>query len=175
VPQVDRQILDDLGQLGGLARTEPLGQVGRLQLEEHRLDAVLVLPRDIGLRGGDIRQQGRLGPPRFLAAASVAQLFQPPGDLLARAEDHDRAADLDDVPVAQVPELDVFAINPGAVGALQVGQDHLVVIHLDLGVVAADTFIIQLNRVALLAADRDRRFQVGICASAVSTIENAES
>ena len=83
----------------------------------------------------------------------AAERGQPLGDLFARAEQQHRAAEADDVAVAQDAQLDVFAVDLGAVGAFQIGDDDLVLIFLDLDVKAADALVVELQRVAFFAAD----------------------
>ena len=94
------------------------------------------------------------------------------GDLVARAEQQQRAAHRDHVAVAEDPELDRLAVDLGAVGALQVGQHELLVVLLDLQVEAADALVVELDGVALLAADGDRRGQVLERASPIGPVQN---
>ena len=50
-----------------------------------------------------------------------------------------------------MPELDILAVDLGAVGALQIGEHDLVLIGLDLDVKATDALVVELDRVAFLA------------------------
>lgn len=101
----------------------------------------------------------RLVPGRHLGDPAV--------DVAVRPDEEQRTSDGDHVAVANDPHLDVFAVDLRAVGALQVGGNDLVVVFLELEVVTADPLVVELDRVALLAADRHRRGQVGEHTAAV--------
>src|SRR5207249_659728 len=66
------------------------------------------------------------------------------------------------------------AVHPGAVGAVEVGQDDVAVLGLDLGVVAADPLVVEPQDVPLLAADRNRHRHVPVHAPLVDAFENEE-
>ena len=60
----------------------------------------------------------------------------------------------------RIPEdadLDVFPVDFCAVGAFQICQDELFVIFLDLNVITADPFVVQLDRISFLSSDRNGR------------------
>ena len=110
------------------------------------------------------RQRLRIDPLRQLLGhqiaslgdAVAAQLFQPVRDLIARAEQQHRSPQRNHVAEPQDAQLRVFAVDAGAVGALQVGEHQLALVFLDLEVEAADPLVVELDRVAFLAADGDR-------------------
>jgi hypothetical protein len=79
----------------------------------------------------------------------------------------------DDVAVPQDAELDILAVDLGAVRAFQVGQHDLVLVFLNLDVKPAHALVVQLQRVALLAANRHRRLQLVEDAAAIGPIEHA--
>src|SRR5208283_6146319 len=91
------------------------------------------------------------------------------------AEQEHRTADADPVPGPQPPDLHRVAVDPGAVGAFQVGQDDVAVVMLDLGVKAANPFIVEPEQVALLAADRQGDGQLAEDAALVDSLEHLES
>ena len=62
-----------------------------------------------------------------------------------------------------------------AVGAFQVGGDDLVAVVLELEVIPADPLVVQLDRIAVLAADRHRRGHVFKHTAAVGAMQDAES
>ena len=53
--------------------------------------------------------------------------------------------------------MSVLAVDTSAVGAFQIGQNQLLLIFLDLDMKATDALIVELNRIAFLAANRNRR------------------
>ena len=100
----------------------------------------------------------------------AAQFGQAMGDLVARAEQQHRSADRDHVAEPQNAKLDVFAVDLGAVGAFQIGEHELLVIFLNLDVVAADAFVVELDGVAFFAADGDWRHEIGEDAPSIRAI-----
>ena len=58
--------------------------------------------------------------------------------------------------MAESADLHDAAVDAGAVGAFQIGQDDVVGVLLDLGVETADALVVEPQAVALLAADGDR-------------------
>ena len=76
--------------------------------------------------------------------------------------------------MAKTANLHDVAVDAGAVGAFQVGQDDVVAVLLDLGVETADPFVVEAQPVALFAADRDRRRQVPEDAAFVDALKDLE-
>src|SRR5262249_49142209 len=74
-------------------------------------------------------------------------------DLFIGAEEKNGSADSDAIAGQQAADLYGVAVDAGAVGAFQVGQDDVAVVLLNLGVEAADAFIIQAEDISLFAAD----------------------
>jgi hypothetical protein len=109
----------------------------------------------------------RLLPGRDLGDAAV--------NVAVRPDEKKGAADGDHVAVAEDPHLDVLAVDLRAVGALQVGGDDLVAVVLEFEVIPADPLVVQLDRIAVLAADRDRRGHVFKHTAAVGAMQDAES
>ncbi len=64
----------------------------------------------------------------------------------------------------------IFAVNPRAVGAFQIGEDQFFLVFLDFDVEAADPFVVELNRIAFLATYCDRRIQVSKDLAAIRTV-----
>ena len=81
----------------------------------------------------------------------------------------------DHVAIAEDPQLDVLAVDLGAVGALQIGDHDLVLIGLDFDVESADPLVVELDRVAFLAADGDGRRQFFEDAAAIGPVQDAQS
>lgn len=76
-------------------------------------------------------------------------LGDPLVDVALRADQKERPAEGDHgAAVTDDPHLDVLAVDLGAVGALEVGEDELVLVVLELEVVAADPLVVELDRVA---------------------------
>ena len=99
---------------------------------------------------------------------------QPLGDLLAGAEQQHAAAELDHVAEPQDAKLHVLVVDLRAVGAFQVGDHQAVVIFLNLDVIPADPLVVELDRVALFAADGDRRIEILKDAAPVGAVEHAD-
>src|SRR5262245_42910424 len=67
-----------------------------------------------------------------------------------------------------------MAVDAGAVGAVQVGQDDVGVVELDFGVVAADPLVVEAELVAFLAADGDGDAEVAPDAAFVDPLDHLE-
>jgi len=74
--------------------------------------------------------------------------------------------------VPQPADLYDAAVDAGAVGAFEVGEDDVAVVFLDLGVEAADALVVEPHEVAFLAADGDRRGEVAEHAAAVHPLQD---
>ena len=68
--------------------------------------------------------------------------------------------------------MDALAVDLGAVGALQVGQDQLALVFLDLQVEAADPLVVELDGIAFLPAHGQRRGNLVEGPPAISAIQN---
>ena len=88
------------------------------------------------------------------------------------AEQQQRPADADAVAGPQPADLHDVAVDAGAVGAFQVGQDDVAVVELDLGVEAADALVVEAEEVAFLPADGDGGGQVAEDAALVDAFEH---
>jgi hypothetical protein len=110
-------------------------------------------------------------PPRasFLRAPDASQR-----NFLFRTDQQHRAPDADDVAMAKQPQLHGLAIDLGAVGASQVGEHQFALILLDLQVKPADPLIVELDRIALFAADGDRRGETVVHPSPVRSIQDPQ-
>src|SRR5262249_17615835 len=95
----------------------------------------------------------------------------PGEDLLLGAEQEQGAAQTDAVAGAEPADLHDVAVDPGAVGALQVGEDDLGVVALDLGVVAANALVVETEQVALFPANGHRGAQVAEDAALVNPFQ----
>ena len=70
--------------------------------------------------------------------------------------------------------MDALAIDLGAIGALQVGEDQFAVVFLDLEVEATDPLVVELNGIAFLPADRQRRGNVSEVPPPIGAIQNPQ-
>ena len=95
-------------------------------------------------------------------------------DLFHGAEQEHRPADADLVARPQPADLHRRAVDAGAVGAFQVGQDDVAVLELDLGVEAADALVVEAQEVPFLAADGHRDRQVAEDPALVDPFEDLE-
>src|SRR5437763_1618111 len=105
---------------------------------------------------------GAGGAGRGGGAGAAGERVHPLADLLLGAEEQERSTDADAVAGAQSADLHDVAVDAGAVGAFEVGDDDLAVVELDLGMEAADALVVEPEDVALLPADRDRGWKVPI-------------
>ena len=80
------------------------------------------------------------------------------GDFCWAAEDEQAASDGELVAGFEHSELDRSSVDSCSVGAVEVGEDNSAAIFLDLGVEAADPFVVELDSVVVFSADRDRSF-----------------
>ena len=71
-------------------------------------------------------------------------------------------------------ELTLITVDFSAIGTVEVRQNKAIVIALDLKMAAADSLIIELNRVPFFAANGHRRGQVVINSPAVGPVENSQ-
>ena len=69
---------------------------------------------------------------------------------------------------------DFFVIDSGAIGAVEIGEHKIIVIHLNPQVNPADTFIIELDRIAFFTPDRDRKRDVFVDLATVCTVEDSK-
>src|SRR5262249_49693146 len=106
--------------------------------------------------------------------AVFAELIQPADDLILRAVEEHTAADRDHVAEAKNPQLNIFAVDPRAVGAFEIGEHQLAAVLLNLDVVTADPLVVELHDVTFLAADRDGRGQMVVDPSAVCAVQNSQ-
>src|SRR5262249_33629575 len=112
--------------------------------------------------------------PAGRAGAAARHRLHALADLLVRAEQDQRAADADAVARAQAADLHDVAVDAGAVGALEVGDDDLGVVELHLGVESADALVVEAEDVAFLAADGHGRLEVAEDAALVDAFEHLE-
>jgi hypothetical protein len=173
-PQHGLHVVEHLGQFGRLRGAEPLGQRRRAGRHERRANL------------GDVLDHVRLmrhplDPVAHAAAVRAAErgnlfrdLGDPPVDVAARPDQQQRPTHGDHVAVADDPHLDVLAVHPRAIGALEIGEDDLVVVLLQLQVVPADPLVVELDGVPLLAADRDGHREMIEDTAPVGAVENAE-
>ncbi len=82
-----------------------------------------------------------------------------------------RAAEGDHVAEAEDAKLDVFAVDLGAVGAFQIGEDDFFAVLLDLQMKAADALVVELDGVAFLTADGDGRGDIVEDATSIGTVQ----
>ena len=94
-------------------------------------------------------------------------------DLLSRAVQEQAPSNGDDIAKPQNAQLDVLPIYARAIGAFQVGEHELTHVFLNLDMEAADPFIVKLNGIAFLAADRDGRWQHFIDAAPIGPVQNS--
>ena len=130
---------------------------GQLEIQGHR---ALLLGKLVAVQ---------LHGPRHVRAA---QLGQPLGNLFARPDHNHRAAHGNHVARPDEAEMDALAVDLGAVGALQVGKDQLAVVFLDLQMEAADPLVVELDGIAFLAADGQRRGNVVEVPPAIGAVQN---
>ena len=62
--------------------------------------------------------------------------------------------------MAEPTDLHDMPVHTGAVGAFQVGEDQVVAILLDLGMVTTDALVVEPEEVSFFAANRERHGQV---------------
>jgi len=70
--------------------------------------------------------------------------------------------------------LDILVVDFGPICAFQVGQHQAGVVFLYLQVKATDALVVQLDRIAFLATDRDRRIQFIVDAPAIGSVDNTQ-
>ena len=170
-----QNVIEQLDELGRLGRAHPLRQGGKLAGED-RHGEVGEVGLTVGARRGDLPQAlpELAGTPLLAGGETGRDLGDPPIDVGLRADQDQRAPQRDHVAVANDPHLDVLAVDLRAVGALEIGEDDLVVVLLELEVVAANPFVVELDRVALLAADRDRRGEAFEHLATVGAVQDSE-
>ena len=82
-------------------------------------------------------------------------------ELLGTAVHQQAAADQNLVADLQDVHLHRMAVDAGPIGAVQVGQNNVIVVDLNLRVIPADALVIEANVVFVLPADGDGRGQIG--------------
>jgi len=93
------------------------------------------------------------------------------GDFFRTAEEEEATPNGDLIANLKDAHLDRMAVDPSAVGALQIGEDNLAAVLLNLRVKAADPFVIQADRIIILAAERDRSWKIAKHQSALEAFE----
>ena len=86
----------------------------------------------------------------FVIDALATQVF---GDFCVTPVDKQTASDGQLVTGLQNSQLHRSTVDTGTVGTVEIGQDDVITIFLELGVEAADTFVVELNAVVVFAAD----------------------
>jgi hypothetical protein len=67
-----------------------------------------------------------------------------------------------------------LSVDFGAIGTFKVGQNEVLIIEKYLAVIATDTFIVQLDRIAFFAANGDRGGQVTEDFPTVGTLDDSQ-
>src|SRR5262249_2242184 len=93
-------------------------------------------------------------------------------DLCLGAEQQKGSADADAVARAQPTDLHHRAVDPRAVGAFQIGEDHLAVVELHLGVEPAHALVVETKDIALFSADAKGRGQLAKRAALVNPFQH---
>ena len=114
------------------------------------------------------------GPGRGGGCGVIGHGRDPPLDVGRRADEQQRPAERDHVAVTNDPDLDFLAVDLRAVGALEVRGHDLLVVGLEFQMVSADAVVVELDRVSLLAADRDGCGQVVEDPASIGAVEHSE-
>ena len=102
----------------------------------------------------------------------IAQFGQPLGNFGPRADDNHCAAHGNHVARPNQTEMNALTVDLGAVGALQVGKHQFALVLLDLEMEAADPLVVELDEIAFLAADGQRRGNIIEVPPAIGAVQN---
>jgi hypothetical protein len=161
-------VVENLEELSSLTWRKSIGQLrwGEGANSIPRRASFCVKVKVIGVRPSSTATRATLVTPFGLCDATC--------DFFPGAKQQHGPTNRDHISHSEDSQLDILTVDFGPVGTLQIGQDQLFMVLLDFQVEPADAFVVQLDGVAFLTADRDRSGQIGEHAAAVRAIQNTQ-